>query len=247
MSRADRRRKERAEAKRKKSRKQGFFSDRVTRIVALVTLIVIVAGVGGWGVWSLAIEPVGDDTVLKVVNGREITERELVRRVNVLRYLYDLPAESIDAAIREQLLEDLVDEDLIAAEAARRGLEVTQEEFDGLAEEYEASLRLAYKTALKMTAQRLRLRVSAADIEDFLRSSILRSKLYHDVTAEVSVTEEDIIALYEESKEELEKAGLSLEDVKDTLAADALQRKRGEVYNAFIEALRAEADISTPG
>lgn len=245
MSRAARRQKARQAEAKQKRRGGRSGPSRYTRIVALALVVVFVVGAGGWGVYSYVTSPLADRDVLTIVNGHEITVRELTRRENVIRYLYGIG--EIKPDLREAILEDLVDEKLIAAEAVRRGIVVTEEDLDPLAGQFEEALRVVYGSPLAITVQRLRLRVGAADLVAYQTAFIMNRKLYESVTAEVTVTEGDIVALYEELKETLDEAGLSLEQARDRLAEEALQKKRGEVYTAFIEQLRAQAEIASPG
>lgn len=246
MSRAERRRKEREQTRRKDTARGGLWSHRTTRLVTLITAVALVLGLGAWGGHYFTSEPTGTDEVLRVVNGREITDRDLVSRINVIRYLYKLDREHIDEALSQQILENLIDEDLLEAEAARRGIEITDEDLADSTEQFDSTLQLLYKTGLNQTVHRLRLRVTEDQIVDYQRGVILTSKIYVDVTKGVVATDEDILALYEEYKEELEEAGLSFEEAKETLAQDALQQKQSEVYAAFLNELRNAAEITVP-
>jgi len=245
MSRAERRQKARLDQGRRAGRGKGRLSMRAARLVALALVLVLVLGITSWGVLSYTSSLEARQTVLRVVNGVEITRLDFIDRENVFRYLYGL--DDVAPALEDAILEGLVDEKLVALEAARRGLEATDEDFDLLERQIEAALDALYKTPLAKTAQRIRLGVSRGDLVAYERALILDSKLYEDVTAEVTVSEEDILALYEEYKETLDQAGLSLDEARDTLAEDALQRKRSEVYAAFIDELRSRASIVTPG
>jgi parvulin-like peptidyl-prolyl isomerase len=247
MSRAARRRKQREQAKTGRQDRKGLLRERGTRLTALVLAVALLASLGTWGVVSLYPDDAGPGTVLRVVNGQAITERDLIRRENVLRYLYGLGRGAFDAALREALLEQLVDEHLVEAEAERRGLTVTDEDLAQTREGFEQSLEMAYKTRLARSLAKMRLRVTDEDLDRFARGQVYAQKLYQEVTAEVSVTEEDILALYEEYKESLDEAGLSLEDVRDTLTQDALREKREEVYSRLLMDLRAKAEVSGPG
>ncbi|HCJ10307.1 MAG TPA: hypothetical protein DHW14_03990 [Clostridiales bacterium] len=246
MSRAARRRKQREEAKTRRHDRRGFLRERGARLTALVLAVVLLASLGTWGVVSLHPDDTGLDTVLRVVDGRAITEGDLVRRENVLRYLYGLGRGDFDVTFRQALLEQLVDEYLVEAEAERRGLTVTAEDLAETRESFEQSLKMVYKTRLARSLARMRLGVTDEDLDRFARGQVYAQKLYQEVTAEVSVTEEDVLALYEEYKESLDEAGLSLEDVRDTLTQDALRKKREEAYSRLLMDLRAKAEISGP-
>ncbi|MEW6032498.1 MAG: SurA N-terminal domain-containing protein [Bacillota bacterium] len=246
MARAQRRRKVR-ELREKERKGIGARGGRGTRIVALALVGAFLVGAGGWGAYTFLAGASGHDDVLYVVNGHEITRAELDRRVNVIRYLYGIGESGITPDLRQALLEDLVDGYLVAAEAARRGITVDLAEARRLDEQFEMSLKVVHGSPLAITAARLRLRVRQSDVAAYRDALILNNKLYQAVTAEVTVTEEDILALYAELKETMDMAGLSLEEARDRLADEALQKKRGEVYLSFLAELRSRADIAGPG
>ena len=245
MSRAQRRQKARRLEEKQRHRRDRPSHSPYTRILAIVLAIVFVGGGVVWGAYSLLAGPQVETGVLVVVNGQEITGRELSRRESVIKYLYGL--KQVEADLREFLLDDLVEERLVSAEAERRGITVSEEELVPLSEQFEESLRVVHGSPVAITLERLRLRVSAADLVAYQTALVLNRKLYESVIADVTITESDILALYAELKESLDAAGLSLEDARDRLGEEALQKKRGEVYTAFIEELRAQAEISSPG
>ncbi len=251
MSRAERRAKARAKAKRRQELERRhrqnppLLPPRVSRILSLSLIAVVVLGLGTWGVWSGLAGRAAATRVLKVVNGENITQGELTRRANVLRFLSGI-ASPLDEQTTAFLLDGLVDERLIAAEAGRRGLDVTDEELQQDMDKVVESLKTLYGSVLKVTVQRLRLGVSEADVVAYERITLIKNKLYQAVTADAEVTEQDIQDLYQKQKETLDKQGLSLEDARDKLTADALQAKKEEIYAGFLDSLRAQATIANP-
>ncbi|RJQ04495.1 MAG: hypothetical protein C4551_10685 [Bacillota bacterium] len=250
MSRAERRAKARARAKhrerleRREKGRRGVISPRLYRLITLALVGVLVLSLAGWGIAGYVSGRAAATKVLKVVNGQSITQAELTTRANVIRFLYGLS--NIDADTMAGLLEGLVDEVLIQAEAERRGLVVSDEDLAAAEEANTRTLEVLYGSALRITAQRLRLGLSRDDLTSYQRIRIYEGKLYEDVTAGVTATEEEILALYEEYKEALGQQGLSLEEARDTLAQEVTTTKRGEVYTEFLEGLRAEAVITDP-
>lgn len=247
MSRADRRTKQRALAKRQeqlkgKRRRDPVLSRKVVLIIILA--VVAVAGVGG-GVLGYTGFKAGNQ-VLQTVNGENITRRDLTRREHVTMFLYGLKP-PLDAQTSKAILDTMVDDKLITAEAEKRALTVTDQEITVLTTQYSDSLVIIYKTNLGITVSRIRLGVTQAQLTDYQRLQILSQKLYDAVTADVTVTEEDIQALYQQMKETLDAQGLSLEQARETLAQEALTQKRDDTYARFLTDLRSRATIAGPG
>jgi len=247
MSRADRRARARTQARRRQQaevkRRGGVavLSPKARRIFTIVMAAIVVLGAGlAWGLSYVA-----GNEVVKTVNGQDITQRVVNQRTRILMFLYGL--KEVNAETSQALLDGLVDEELVTAEAQKRNLSVSQDELDQLTVQYTDGLATLYGSNLQITVQRLRLRVTAQALADYQRVQSYNGKLYEAVTADIEVTEVDIQALYVANKEALDQQGLSLEQVRDRLAEDALQQKRGEAYSQFLKDLRAAATIAGPG
>ncbi len=218
------------------------LSRRAWLIILGILAVVIV--VGGGLLWYSSYRT--GNVVLKTVNGENITQRDLTRRESTIMYLFGLQ-NRFDAETQKSILDSMVDEKLVAVEAKKRELEVTDQELKDLSDQYAATLAAAYGSNLNITVARLRLKVTQAALDDYLRSQLHGEKIYTAITADVKVTEADIQAMYEQQKETLDKQGLSLEQARETLTQDALNQKRGDTYSQFLETLRTAATITGPG
>jgi len=251
MSRTERRAKQRAAARRKQmvaSRERTrttFLPPRVSRIINLTLVIGLVLGLAGWGVYSLITGRAAAAKVLKTVNAVNITQHELDTRTRILQFVNDLK-EGVEEATKTLILDSLVDEQLIQAEAAARNLVPTDQDIKDNETRLASALKILYTTPLRITVARLRYGVSSGDLAAYVRNRALNEKLQTAVTADTTVTEPDIIAFYEQYKEALDAEGLSLQDVRDTLGQEILQQKRSEVYSGFLQTLRAKATIADP-
>ena len=250
MSRTERRAKQRAAARRKQmvaSRgrtRTTFLPPRVSRIINLTLVIGLVLGLAGWGVYSLITGRAAAAKVLKTVNAVNITQHELDTRTRILQFANDL--KTVSAETKTAILDSLVDEQLVLAEAAARNLVPTDQEIKDNETQQASALKILYTTTLRITVARLRYGVSSGDLAAYVRNQVLNEKLYTAVTADTAVTEPDIVAFYEQYKETLDAEGLSLQDVRDTLGQEILQQKRSEVYSGFLQTLRAKATIADP-
>ena len=250
MSRTERRAKQRAAARRKQmvaSRERTrttFLPPRVSRIINLTLVIGLVLGLAGWGVYSLITGRAAAAKVLKTVNAVNITQHELDTRTRILQFANDL--KTVSAETKTVILDTLVDEQLVLAEAAARNLVPTDQDIKDNETRLASALKTLYTTTLRITVARLRYGVSSGDLAAYVRNQVLNEKLYTAVTADTTVTEPDIIAFYEQYKETLDAEGLSLQDVRDTLGQEILQQKRSGVYSGFLQTLRAKATIADP-
>jgi hypothetical protein len=250
MSRAERRAKQRAAARRKRmveSRERtrtNFLPPRVSRIINLTLVIGLVLGLVGWGVYSVIAGRAAAAKVLKTVNAVNITQHELDTRVRILQFANDL--KTVSAETKTDILDTLVDEQLVLAEAAARNLVPTDEDIKGTETQQASALKTLYTSPLRITVARLRYGVSSGDLAGYVRNQVLNKKLYAAVTADTTVTEADIVAFYEQYKETLDAQGLSLQDVRDTLGQEILQQKRSEVYSGFLRTLRSKATVADP-
>jgi len=250
MSRTERRAKQRAAARRKQmveSRERTrttFLPPRVSRIINLTLVIGLVLGLAGWGVYSLITGRAAAAKVLKTVNAVNITQHELDTRTRILQFANDL--KTVSAETKTVILDTLVDEQLVLAEAAARNLVPTDQDIKDNETQQASALKTLYTTTLRITVARLRYGVSSGDLAAYVRNQVLNEKLYTVVTADTTVTEPDIVAFYEQYKETLDAQGLSLQDVRDTLGQEILQQKRSEVYSGFLQTLRAKATIADP-
>jgi hypothetical protein len=247
MSRADRRARARAQARRRQqtdARRRGgasILSPKIRRIITIVLVVSAVLGAGAW--WGVSY--VAGNKTVKAVNGQVITQREVDLRVRMLMFLYGM--KKVSAETRQAVIDSMVEEELVRAEIDKRGLSISQEDLDRLTKQYSEALTSLYGSNLNITTQRLRLRVPAQALIDYQRSQIRGTKLYEAVTAAVTVTEADIQAAYAANKEALDQQGLSLDQVRDRLAQDALGQKRGETYSQFLKDLQSAATITGPG
>jgi len=215
----------------------------VSRIINLTLVGGLVLGLAGWGVYALITGRAAAAKVLKTVNAVNISQHELDTRTRILQFAYNQPA---SAETKTAILDTLVDEQLVLAEAAARNLVATDQDIKDNETRLASALKTLYTTTLRITVARLRYGVSSDDLAAYVRNRALNEKLYAAVTADTTVTEPEIIALYEQYKETLDAEGLSLQDVRDTLGQEILQQKRSEVYSGFLQTLRSKATIADP-
>lgn len=209
---------------------------------------------------ALAQEPVA------VVNGEEISRAELDRATglnSILLTLYQqfprfaqtlLTTEEGKALIQRyqrDILEQLVLRELELQEAAARGIEPDAAQVEAKVEEVLA--RILQQNALSLEDLTRLLSQQGRTLEDFraqiaeqAREQLTIELLRNQVTAEATVTEDEIQTYYQEHQDRFQDESGTvkpLEEVHDDIAALILDQKRSQIWNAWLEELRAGADV----
>ena len=209
---------------------------------------------------ALAQEPVA------VVNGEEISRAELDRATglnSILLTLYQqfprfaqtlLTTEEGKALIQryqQDILEQLVLRELELQEAAARGIEPDAAQVEAKVEEVLA--RILQQNALSLEDLTRLLSQQGRTLEDFraqiaeqAREQLTIELLRNQVTAEAMVTEDEIQTYYQEHQDRFQDesgAVKPLAEVYDDIAALILDQKRSQIWSAWLEELRAGADV----
>lgn len=209
---------------------------------------------------ALAQEPVA------VVNGEEISRAELDRATglnSILLTLYQqfprfaqtlLTTEEGKALIQRyqrDILEQLVLRELELQEAAARGIEPDAAQVEAKVEEVLA--RILQQNALSLEDLTRLLSQQGRTLEDFraqiaeqAREQLTIELLRNQVTAEATVTEDEIQTYYQEHQDRFQDESGTvkpLEEVHDDIAALILDQKRSQIWSAWLEELRAGADV----
>jgi len=214
----------------------------------------------GLGLAALAQEPVA------IVNGEEISRAELDRATglnSILLTLYQqfprfaqtlLTTEEGKALIQRyqrDILEQLVLRKLELQEAAVRGIEPDATQVEAKVEEVLA--RILQQNALSLEDLSRLLSQQGRTLEDFraqiaeqAREQLTIELLRNQVTGEAAVTEEEIQTYYQEHQDQFQDesgAVKPLEEVHDDIAALLLDQVRSQIWSAWLEELRARADV----
>jgi len=225
--------------------------------VRKVWLVLVILGLG---LAALAQEPVA------VVNGEEISRAELDRATglnSILLTLYQqfprfaqtlLTTEEGKALIQRyqrDILEQLVLRELELQEAAARGIEPDAAQVEAKVEEVLA--RILQQNALSLEDLTRLLSQQGRTLEDFraqiaeqAREQLTIELLRNQVTAEATVTEDEIQTYYQEHQDRFQDESGTvkpLEEVHDDIAALILDQKRSQIWSAWLEELRAGADV----
>lgn len=182
-------------------------------------------------------------TVIATVNGAEITQAHLDERLQQIESAAALQGRqgiTDDPAIRQQIVDELVNMELLGQLALAAGLTVEDTEIDaeittlvglfGGKQELEDQLAL-----LNITHEQLRKNIA---------DELLVKKYVDESTDadELTATEEEVRAVYDQTVTAQEDAP-SFEELRPFLEQQLMQQKTAAVLQSFIDELRRAADI----
>lgn len=134
------------------------------------------------------------------VNGVEIRPEAFLKELKSTLERYQRARHQVAPALRERLKDNivrrLVDAELIAQEAKKRGVEVTEEEFQKEWEEH----RKRYGSDDSFQSFLGRSGMTVEDLQAQYRHNLLREKLFAKVTENLDVTEKERKEFYEQNK-----------------------------------------------
>lgn len=164
-------------------------------------LLLLFAAIGiGLLLWVTFGSKIGkENQIIVTVNGVEITEEEVNTELAKLPPYY-LAAGVDQTALRTAIIDQLIAKTLLLEEAENKGIEVYDQEIA------DVILNLTISSAITEEELLLRLEeenMTIDDLEELIEEQLLLNKLIEqEVLANVEVTEEEILAVYEEGKEE---------------------------------------------
>lgn len=217
----------------------------------------------------IALAQPADDTpqVVAKVNGEEITKAQLDRLTNISGIVFSLyrqyprfaqvllttdEGKALLRAYERSVLDSLINWRLLVQEAHKRGLTVPEDE---LASEVEKTLQgimernqlTEAQLADILKAQRGQtLEEFRNQIKTELEEKMLVDLLKDAVTAEVSVSEDEITSYYEEHKDSFadsEGNVKNLDEVKEDILTALMNEKKDSRWRSFLKDLREQAEV----
>jgi len=139
--------------------------------------------------------------VAVTVNGKKIYEDDVEKRLEVLVSQYPQMTESLEGDAKEELkgtiLDNLISEALIAEEAVKQKVEVSEDEIDSKIKEIKAGFpdEKLFLDALEEN------KMTLADLKGEIEKSFIQFKMMEKITADVETTESELKEYYEENRE----------------------------------------------
>lgn len=139
--------------------------------------------------------------------------------------------------LKQQTIDDMIDQVLLIQEAEKKGIEISDEDVE---EQVEAIKEEAGEEQFAAYLEQYRL--TEEDYKEQVYFTLLQEQYMQTEIPEVEVTEEEVEDLYEQLKEENEDFP-DLEEMADRIELEIASQKELEILLEKIEQLREDADI----
>jgi peptidyl-prolyl cis-trans isomerase C len=202
----------------------------------------------------LAVSPVvGADTKTKaepgkvaMVNGVIITQSTFDREMSLFerrirRPIRSLPPEQM-AQVREHILNDLINRELLFQESGAKKIEVTEEEIQKELEQ----LKSRYKDPKRFQAILEQMQMTEASLKDQIhRKTAVQQLINKEVGDKITITEAEAKGVYDDNPDDFkQKAQVHARHILIKVPADADEAAKGEAHKK-IEAVQEKAKSGT--
>ncbi len=157
--------------------------------LALLLVVTVIAGACG-------------GKALATVNGEKLTEAEFNRRLEQYVAMYGYEPESEEGkqlmeSMRDQIFENFIEEMVIFQDVKKRNITASKEEVNKEVEAFKSQFasKQDYQTFLKER------RFTDKEVRTIFENDIIFQKLFAEITRDVTNTDRDAKAYYEENKE----------------------------------------------
>ncbi len=176
-----------------------------------------------------------DSSVVAVVDGVEITRGEFRRfiELNLTLYTGEKESDLLDHEL-EELLEFMVNEQVFYAEALKRGVEISDEDFEKDYVEFKGFLIEGYFNGNNASYNRRinELNITDEELKEISKRNLIITKFIEQLQDEVKITSEMVQEFYDENLEELfthdEMRKIRHILVSTEVEAKAIQKRLGE-------------------
>lgn len=208
------------------------------KLLGVILLIAVLGGIFFISRDSQTSNP-SDPNSVATVNGQSISRSEFDMRVAQISARVE-GQEEVTEEQKQLVVEQMVIEELILQDAISQGLSVTQEEVDSQLETLKANFETpeAYQEALSAEG------LTEDELKDSIQRGMTLEKYQDKIIADnnIEVTEEEIVASFEESTAGMEN-GPTLEEVRGQVEEQVRQQKLATIMQGIVENLRSKADI----
>jgi len=187
----------------------------------------------------------GDAKIVATVNGVIITEKDVNDRIERNRATLVAQGTNIDdttvrATVAEQVVAQLVNEALVLEDAKKKGITVTSDEIDT---EF-ANIKARFENDEAFQTELTKNFFTEETLRENIERELLTQKYVQQISdnADVQVTEDEIVALYDQAKEQNNDIP-PLEDVYAEAEAQIKNQKVAALVSEAVTKLRADADI----
>lgn len=195
----------------------------------------------------------GIPDVVAEVNGEEVTKDEFLPIYESTFAQAAAQAQSTgqapdEDALKQQTVDDLVSTELLAQEAAARGIEVSDEDID--AELADIAEQNQLGSAEELLAAVVEQGVTEEQALDQVETQLMVEQLVIDEDGSIEPTDKELRTLYAQVKKQAAQSGDAAQQIppfaqaRAQLVEQATSQKIGEVAGALVEDLRKDAEIT---
>lgn len=175
--------------------------------------------------------------VIAEVDGAPIYLGEIRSRVEGIASVHGNLEDSLGKNWQDDLLQNVVDDKIVEAQAAELGIVVTDDDVDASIERLNGyfTSEAAFQDWLSEG------QMDEAELRDRIRLQELASDLYLQITDDVTVSRDEARAWFEDHPEDypgVDGEGVPFFSVKDEIESDLEKTKRDEAYAAWLEGQR---------
>jgi len=244
-------------------KKDSFLSKHWKKIALILVIIVVIIGSGAGGYFFRGFISKGEDSnttgqvagvlkelpkVVAYVNSEEIKREDFQKRVELSSQSYtsqgvDVTGEQAQTQIRENVIQNMVNEKIILQYSSRDGITVSDEDLNQKLADFIEQLGGQDKFVEAIKVQNL---TEEYVKEDIKRQSIVQEYLNQKVVIDdIEVADEEVETSYNTLLETVEKPeeAPSLEDSFENIKSQLLQQKIQARTNEFVDSLRQESTI----
>lgn len=224
------------------------------RATILITAGVAAVALGGVGIASaLDMGPFADTSetavpirdlgpVIAEVDGEPIFLGEIRSRVEGIASVHGSLEDSLGEDWQEDLLQNVVDDKIIEQQAAVLGISMTPEEVDAAIER----LHGYFASEAEFAAWLEEGQMDEAELRDRIWLQELASKVYLQVTGDVTIDRDEARAWFEDHPDEypgVDGEGVPFFSVRDEIERDLEKDERDAAYAAWLEEQRAQVQV----
>ncbi len=210
-------------------------------VVILAVAGLIALGLMFWDTGSTALT---DDEVLALIDGEEITMADIQGDLDQMESQY--AAQGIDISQEEgmremlvfQAVQNHVNQRLLLDRARELGLEVDEAAID---EEY-ATITQQFQTDAEMETALGDAGLTEEGLRDDIRDSLL-VQLLAEEEGEITISDEEIQARYEQHQGQIGEDMPPLEDVRDDIERELINEQMGSVLEAMLTEIQNERNV----
>ncbi|MCL0052406.1 SurA N-terminal domain-containing protein [Peptococcaceae bacterium] len=141
-----------------------------------------------------------DDKVVAVVNGEEITLKELNKRVSHIKKGFESQGvdfeteegKQLEQEIVQKTLDDLIEEALVRQQAEKEGVLLSEEEIDKKIEEIKAS----FSNIEEYQRELQNMNITESDLRKIILNEFSRENLFQKITNNINAVEDDQVWEY---------------------------------------------------